>query len=493
MRELVQQIINDIGPGKMSDVAYDTAWLARLGEVDRELSNRAIAWLCEHQLSDGSWGAEKPFYYHDRVISTLAAMIALTRTGRRAHDKLQVERGLLALEKVIEGANEGLPADLNGATVGFEMIVPTLIAEAEQLGIIRQQGETLLGQFGQLRKKKLSLLKGKMINRNITAAFSAEMAGIDGQHMLDTENLQESNGSVGHSPSASAYYALYVNQGDANALSYLRNIADHRGGAPDLIPFDVFEAGWVLWNFSLVNDWDDRMKAMFSPVIDFLRSGWLNGKGIGLSSGYSIPDGDDTSFVYELLARFGQQPDIETVLTFEENDHFRTYHLEANSSNSVNIHALGALRKAEIKIDSHSVQKILNYLKKSQVADTYWLDKWNLTPYYTTAHAVIACAGFADDLIEPSIQWIIDTQNNDGSWGIQSPTAEETAYCIQALRVWQQNDGRISKGVIQKARTWLKDNIDPPYPPLWIGKGLYSPELVVRSAIVSALLLAEAA
>ncbi len=128
MYELAQQILNEVGPGKMSDVAYDTAWLARLGDVDRELSNRALTWLCENQLSDGSWGAEKPFYYHDRVISTLAAMIALTRSGRRTHDKLQVERGLLALEKIMEGANEGLPADPNGATVGFEMIVPTLIA-----------------------------------------------------------------------------------------------------------------------------------------------------------------------------------------------------------------------------------------------------------------------------------------------------------------------------------------------------------------------------
>ncbi len=188
-----------------------------------------------------------------------------------------------------------------------------------------------------------------MINRSITAAFSAEMAGLDGQHMLDSENLQESNGSVGHSPSASAYYALYVNQGDTNALNYLRNIADHRGGVPDLFPFDVFETGWVLWNFSLVNNWDDQTKIIFRPMIEFLKRGWRSGKGIGLSNGYSIPDGDDTSFVYDLLARFGEPSDIETVLTFEENDHFRTYHLEANSSNSVNIHALGALRKAEIK------------------------------------------------------------------------------------------------------------------------------------------------
>jgi halimadienyl-diphosphate synthase len=193
------------------------------------------------------------------------------------------------------------------------------------------------------------------------------------------------------------------------------------------------------------------------------------------------------------LARFGEQPNIETVLTFEENDHFRTYHLEAHSSNSVNIHALAALHRAGYKIDSPSIQKILNYLKESRVANAYWFDKWNLTPYYTTAHAMIVCAGFANDLVMSSVQWILDTQNKDGSWGIQFPTAEETAYCIQALHVWSQHGGSVPKDSIQRARTWLKDHVEPPYPPLWIGKGLYSPDLIVRSAIISALLLAEEA
>jgi hypothetical protein len=32
--------------------------------------------------------------------------------------------------------------------------------------------------------------------------------------------------------------------------------------------------------------------------------------------------------------------------------------------------------------------------------------------------------------------------------------------------------------------------MDPPYPPLWIGKSLYSPILVIRSAILGALAIA---
>ena len=204
----VRQLLQEIGIGKMSNLAYDTAWIARLGEIDWELSSQALEWLCENQLPDGSWGAKEPFYYHDRVISTLAAMISLTYRGRRSRDKIQIERGLRALEIITSGATQGLRSDPNGATVGFEMIIPTLVAEAEKIGLIKQQGERILGRLAKQRKIKLDLIKDKKINRYITASFSSEMAGQDGISMLDIENLQEPNGSVGHSPSATAYYVL---------------------------------------------------------------------------------------------------------------------------------------------------------------------------------------------------------------------------------------------------------------------------------------------
>jgi halimadienyl-diphosphate synthase len=486
----VIDLLKCVGPGTMSSLAYDTAWVARLGEIDWELSNRALAWLTDNQLEDGSWGAREPFYYHDRVISTLAAMIALTYRGRRTQDKEQIERGLIALEKIIDGADEGLLADPNGGTVGFEMIVPTLVAEAENLGLIKQQGERILGRIAQRRPIKLNLLQGKVINRNMTAAFSSEMAGSDGHQILDVENLQESNGSVGHSPSASAYLALQVRPKNTPALEYLRKTVSPSGGVPDLFPFDVFEKSWVLWNLAISGSWDEITLGTMKSLTGELNAAWKPGVGIGLSTGYSIPDGDDTSLVFEVLHRFGYDPDIEALLAFEEGEHFRTYHLEANSSNSVNIHMLGALRQANFEYEANPVQKTINHLQHSLIENTHWFDKWHLSPYYATAHAIIACAGYANALVENSINWIISTQRSDGSWGCQTPTAEETAYCIQAIQVWRQNGGKISKDVINRARSWLERNIEPPFPPLWIGKGLYSPEIVVQSAILSALHMA---
>lgn len=479
------------GQGRMSSLAYDTAWVARLVNIDPQMGNSALDWICAHQLPDGSWGAENIFYYHDRVINTLAAMISLSR-GRRSSDRNQIQRGQTALDRITAGATQGLENDPNGATVGFEMIAPALAGEAEQLGLIANQGARILGRLAKARQRKLNLLGKRLINRHITAAFSAEMAGSDGIQKLDLGNLKEPNGSVGHSPAATAYYLLRIRPNDHQALNYLKRIANDDGGFPDLIPFDVFETSWTIWNLMLAGCYQPEKEFLFKPLLDNFWHQWTPKQGIGLSAGYSIPDGDDTAIVFEILSRAGYEPDIDAVLSFEESDHFRTYHLEADSSNSVNCHVLSALRQAGRKIDDPSVQKALSYLKRKRVAGSFWFDKWNLSPFYTTAHVVIACSGFANELVAPSIEWILHTRNNNGSWGRQIPTAEETAYCLQALCVWIRNGGQptVATNIIHDSAKWLAEHANPPYPPLWIGKGLYCPENVVRSAIFSALTMA---
>src|SRR5512139_580992 len=124
--ERFKNLLQEIGSGYVSCTAYDTAWVARLNDFDPQLANHALHWLCENQLPDGSWGVSKPYHYHDRIISTLSAMIALTHRGRRAQDKVQIERGLEALERITSTAAKALstPED-TVATAGFEMIVPT--------------------------------------------------------------------------------------------------------------------------------------------------------------------------------------------------------------------------------------------------------------------------------------------------------------------------------------------------------------------------------
>jgi halimadienyl-diphosphate synthase len=320
-------------------------------------------------------------------------------------------------------------------------------------------------------------------------AFSAEMAGTDGKHMLDINNMQEDNGSVGVSPSATAYFATYVKRGDEPSLKYLRSVMKQDGGMPNVAPFDVFEIAWTLWNLSFIPDLKKNGK--LQPHLEFLSKAWQPKRGVGFAAGYSVKDSDDTGLVYDTLLRFGIEKDLASVLIYEEKDHFRCFDLEANPSISANIHVLGALGQAGLDQKNSSVQKVMRFLHKAKGTNHFWVDKWHSSTYYATAHAIIACAQFASGLVHDSVEWILQSQNRDGSWGTYLSTAEETAYAIQALWFWNENVAKVPRNTLKNGARWLREHMDQPYPPLWIGKCLYNPSLVIRSAVISALALAQ--
>lgn len=480
----IQRLLRQIGAGSMLNTAYDTAWIARLVELDSEIGENALEWLRRHQLPDGSWGTGYLRYHHDRLICTLAAMTALAKYGK-PDDRQRCQRAQLALKPLANG----LLADPPGATVGFEMIVPTLLSEAKALDLVDGYENDMLSQLSRYRAAKLAALPGGMISRFVTVAFSVEMAGPDGLHLLDIERLQESNGSVGHSPSATAYFVLHARPDNAAAMAYLRQTVTATGGVPDVAPFDVFEQAWTLWNVGLVGTPDPETLALCQPHLDFLEKAWKPGVGIGFAGEYTPKDGDDTGLVFGVLAHFGRPVDLDALLGYEEEGHYRCFQAEANPSISGNIHILGALRKAGMPARHPKVQKVIRYLERVQTIRLFWFDKWHASPYYPTAHLVIAAAGYADELVDNAAYWIIETQNEDGSWGFYIPTAEETAYCLQALVIWKRSGHPVPDGVLKRGAGWLMAHMDEPLPPLWIGKCLYCPIHVVRSAILSALIL----
>ncbi|WP_420643761.1 cyclase [Candidatus Leptofilum sp.] len=479
----MQTLLKQIGPGYMMNTAYDTAWVARLHKLNEPIAEQALDWLRKHQLADGSWGAAEPLYHHDRVICTLAAVIALAERGLE-QDQLRVSRGLTALKE----HKAKLHLDLSGETIAFEMLMPALMAEAKALNLVPRGDTGLLNEMAQVREIKLAKSPGKMISRLTTLAFSAEVAGPDGMHILDLENLQEPDGSVGYSPSATAYYTLNFAPGNKAALNYLRANC-HNGGVPNVAPFDVFEPAWTLWNIGLTHPHDQETLEACQPHLDFLERHWRQGQGIGFAAGFVAKDSDETSVVLEVLSQFGRPNDIGALLSFEEEAYFRCFDLEVNPSVSANIHVLSALRQKGYDVSNPSVNKILRFLDRQRTKRGYWLDKWQFSPYYTTAHLIIACAGYFNSFVHEAVNWIISTQHQDGSWGHYCPTAEETAYCLQALAIWKREGQHVPEKALDDGTRWLEQHKEPPYPPLWIGKCLYSPILVIKSAILSALAL----
>jgi hypothetical protein len=97
--------------------------------------------------------------------------------------------------------------------------------------------------------------------------------------------------------------------------------------------------------------------------------------------------------------------------------------------------------------------------------------------------------GIADDLLYRRIQWIDKTQRLDGGWGYYHiSTAEETAYCLDALLFWDKHVERIDPIRIHAAAHFLMEHTyNEQHPALWLGKSLYMPHLLVESSILGAL------
>lgn len=66
--------------GEISVSAYDTAWVALVKDVKGSETPQfpsSLEWIANNQLPDGSWGDSSIFLVYDRVINTLACVIAL--------------------------------------------------------------------------------------------------------------------------------------------------------------------------------------------------------------------------------------------------------------------------------------------------------------------------------------------------------------------------------------------------------------------------------
>jgi halimadienyl-diphosphate synthase len=468
----------------MSPSAYDTAWIARLGDSAPELSQPALGWLRANQLEDGSWGTPGLVYHHERLICTVAALNALAHNADPA-DRERIEAGKAALPTYMDALGE----DGSGATLGFELIVPTLLEEGRALGIIEGNTDTLFYEMAARRTVKLAALPKGMVDRTVTVAFSSEMFGLDAISLLDLPNLQEKNGSIAYSPSATAYYLIAIKPGDTDALNYLRSAVDENGAAPNCTPIDTFEVGWALWNYHLAYPDHPDLQAAAQPHLDFLRGHWLPGRGIASAGGFTLIDGDTTGIVYEVMRRFGREPDVQALYSYEVDTHFRCFPLESDPSISTNIHLLGGFNAVNHKADTRAVGKILDFLARERTDEGIWFDKWHASPYYATAHALIAALPHRPELVAQGAEWMLNTQNDDGSWGYYLPTLEETAYAIQALVMWRRAGYDAPLEVLHRGAEWLQANRQAPLTPLWIGKSLYCAPGVVHSAINSAIAL----
>lgn len=468
--------------GTMSETAYDTAWAARVrspAAPDRLAFPSALAWLRTHQHADGSWGGQVPLV-HDRVVSTLAAVIALVEAPE-PRDAAAVRRGIAYLETAL-GRLDGGIVD----TVGFELIFPALLARARQIGLALPYEQA--AAIDRMRMDKLRRLPAGFVYTGPTSlAYSLEFLGDDLQLDL-VGRCQAANGSFGASPAATAY--VLMQQWSEKAAGYLRAVLSlsERGGACDVFPFEIFEKGWTLYHLEGLME---RLSTYY-PHLTELAAAWTPA-GVGYTSQGMVPDGDETAVILKVLHTHGFAVSPRVLKLFEAEEYFFCFPLERNQSVSTNAHILDALKACGAFPErAGMLKKAVDYLAASQIDGRYWRDKWHMSPYYATAHAMVALVGAGDAaerLGRSAVSWLLETQRPNGGWSEMEPagTAEETAYALWALGALSPCDPA-ARAAMQRAAAFLWEGFDTTrYPELWIGKGLYAPHAVVRAAVLGAL------
>lgn len=481
-RELVRNLDQRMGPSP-----YDIAWMARLRTEDGEPRwPDLVDWLLENQHPDGSWGGEIE-YYHDRIICTLTAIIALRENGQTREAEEAIKRG----ERYLWQHMHMLPRD-PFELVGFELIFPTLLGEARTLGL---DVPTHACGYEEIQTDKLRLIPPELLySPYITTVHSLEFLGQTGNPDLLGKAMFK-NGSLGNSPATTAYYLL-LDSNNRRALTYLEKVREHMNHAIMLYPFRLFELIWVLNNlafsglsvteFAGENIWKKLHKE-------------LGPDGISLDPTFGIPDGDNTAVCSRLLVSAGYDVDPLVLNRFEdkETQTFRTYNYERNASIGTNVHVLEALSLMPSYPDRREVQeKIILMLLNNRVFNTYWIDKWHASPYYATAHALVGLLREGKYLVHAcshTVDWLLHTQREDGSWGFfENGTAEETAYTLTALLYYNRYE-TIDQDILDQAVRYLTQayhkTTSSCYPVLWIDKCLYAPYDIIRSAILAALIL----
>jgi halimadienyl-diphosphate synthase len=482
---------------RMSPSLYDAAWLLRLRDRDgAPVYPDYLGWLLSRQHPNGSWGSPIRYYHHDRIICTLTAAIAVAEHVQTPDTRAAVQ---MAEKFLWQNLHLVFRDTAFAELVGFELLFPTLMEEARRAGL-----RLPAHNYGvsNLKAEKLRLIPPEMLySRGVTTVHSLEFLGRD----VNPSNLHNAvfeNGSLGNSPATTAYYIHACSRigtdFDPEAQAYLDRVTSTYHPSIYLYPFRNFESLWVINNLALIDRSEKILDWIPAPFLDELEQK-LRIEGLGLDDEFGIPDADCTSVGYSLLALAGRNPDPAALAGYEVPGEriFRTYFFERNPSVSTNIHALDAIRLMPEYPDRGIVMdRIERMLFSSRRFNLFWTDKWHASPFYATSHALMTLLD-AHPATHPelrdTIDWIVHNQRDDGSWGyFNRGTAEETAYALLALQQAYRYD-LVPPDVLEKGVDFLLENDgledpEPAYVELWLGKCLYAPYDIIRSAILAALI-----
>ncbi|KAK1307027.1 hypothetical protein QJS10_CPA10g00229 [Acorus calamus] len=234
-------MLSSMGDGEITVSPYDTAWVALIKDANDNGCPQfpsSLRWIVDHQLPDGSWGDRDIFVAYDRIINTLACVVALKSWNICPKS---CERGISFLRKNIDRLEE---EDIEHMPIGFEVAFPSLVEIALTMDLgLPFDSPAVKDIYAQRTMKLNKIPKEVMHNVPTTLLHSLEgMRGLDWERLLSLQCLE---GSFLFSPSSTAF--AFAQTRDQNCLRYLERMIDKfDGGVPNVYPVDLFEHLWVV-------------------------------------------------------------------------------------------------------------------------------------------------------------------------------------------------------------------------------------------------------
>lgn len=311
----IRAALSSMGEGEISISAYDTAMVALVKNLDGGIGPQfpsAVNWIIQNQLPDGSWGDEAFFMARDRIINTLACVVALATWNFYA-DKC--ETGLLFIrENMWRLAKE----EAEWMLVGFEIAFPSLLEMAKNLDLDISYDDPALQAINAKRNLKLTKIPRDVLHAMPTTLLHS----IEGMEDLDWEMLLKLrcvDGSFHCSPAATA--SALQQTGDKKCLEYLEGIIKKfNGGVPCIYPLDVYERLWAVDRLTRLGI-DRHFRSEVVECLEFVYRHWTE-EGLAHTKNCPVKDIDDTAMGFRLLRLHGYDVNPCVFKHFEKDGEF---------------------------------------------------------------------------------------------------------------------------------------------------------------------------
>ncbi|KAM3373211.1 hypothetical protein ACQJBY_019919 [Aegilops geniculata] len=362
----------------MNVSAYDTALVALVKNLDGGDGPQfpsCIDWIVQNQLPDGSWGDPAFFMVQDRMISTLACVVAL-KSWNIDSDNL-CDRGVLFIK---ENMNRLVEEEQDWMPCGFEINFPALLEKAKDLDLDIPYDHPVLEEIYAKRNLKLSKIPLDVLHAiPTTLLFSVEgMVDLP----LDWEKLLRlrcPDGSFHSSPAATA--AALGHTGDKECRAFLdRLIKKFEGGVPCSHSMDTFEQLWVVDRLMRLGI-SRHFTSEIQQCLEFIYRRWTQ-KGLAHNVHCPIPDIDDTAMGFRLLRQHGYDVTPSVFKQFEKDGKFVCFPMETNHASVTPMHNTYRASQFMFPGDDDILARAGHYcrafLQERQVSNKLY-DKWIIT------------------------------------------------------------------------------------------------------------------